>query len=120
MKRYDITIIFDGEILKFEGIQDIREDSTNIRFKDKDEHQHNFHMVSYHIESYYPPLPKKNLPSEETQEGIVNDSITGIQTENKRNLCTVRNVPASFIEICPCTGLFHLDQYQHGIYDCTG
>lgn len=59
MKRYDITIIFDGEILKFGGIQDIREDSTNIRFKDKDEHQHNFHMVSYHIESYYPPLPKK-------------------------------------------------------------
>lgn len=64
MKRYDITIIFDGEILKFEGIQDIREDSTNIRFKDKDEHQHNFHMVSYHIESYYPPLPKKNLSSD--------------------------------------------------------
>ena len=24
------------------------------------------------------------------------------------------------LKICPCTGLFHLDQYQHGIYDCTG
>lgn len=60
------------------------------------------------------PEKKKNLPAEETQEGIVNDSITGIQTENKRNLCTVRNVPASFIEICPCTGLFQLDQYHMG------
>ena len=60
------------------------------------------------------PEKKKNLPAEETQEGIVNDSITGIQTENKRNLCTVRNVPASFIEICPCTGLFQLDQYNMG------
>ena len=75
--------------------------------------------IQYSVQ-YYRAKKKKNLPAEETQEGIVNDSITGIQTENKRNLCTVRNVPASFIEICPCTGLFHLDQYQHGIYDCTG
>ena len=30
------------------------------------------------------PEKKKNLPAEETQEGIVNDSITGIQTENKK------------------------------------
>ena len=81
-------------------------------------HKMNLIMLGVYIVIGY--LKKKNLLAEETQEGIVNDSITGIQTENKRNLCTVRNVPASFIEICPCTGLFHLDQYQHGIYDCTG
>ena len=31
----------------------------------------------------------------------------------------IKGIYAQF-EICPCTGLFQLDQYQHGIYDCTG
>lgn len=58
----DIIIIFDGERLTFEDVTDVKVDSTNIIFKDKDECQHNFHMVSYHIKRYYPSLQERNLP----------------------------------------------------------
>lgn len=64
MVRIDITIIFDGEILKFEEVKEIFEDDTSVKFTDKDGHKHTFHWVSYHIESYYPPLPEKKLPSD--------------------------------------------------------
>lgn len=60
----DITINFDGEVLKFQNVTKIYEDDTSVKFTDKNEHEHTFHRVSYHIESYYPPLPEKDLPSD--------------------------------------------------------
>ncbi len=62
MVRIDITIIFNGEVLKYQNVTDIKEDDTSVTFKDKDEHVHTFHRVSYHKESYWPPIKEKDLP----------------------------------------------------------
>ena len=63
-KIIDITIIFDGERLKFEDVKDVKSDSTTIYFTDKDGHKHTFHMVSYHIEIYDSTLPEKRLSAD--------------------------------------------------------
>lgn len=61
MPRINIIIIFNGEVLKYENVTEVKEDDTSITFKDKDEHVHTFHRVSYHKESYWPPIKNKEL-----------------------------------------------------------
>ena len=65
MGKAKITIIWQGQVLKFDDIKTIEAIRISIIFETQDMHRHTFSGVLYHIESYYDD--DESLPNDAIQ-----------------------------------------------------
>lgn len=65
MGKAKITIIWQGQVLKFDDIKTIEAKHSYVIFETQDMHRHTFSGVLYHIESYYDD--DESLPSDAIQ-----------------------------------------------------
>ena len=60
----DLTIIWNGQILIYKDVTNVSANKDYVTFRTADDHNHSYHNVPYHLETYWPDTgTQPNMPA---------------------------------------------------------